>query len=201
MCSWCWALVPQWQRLVQRLPRDLRIVKLIGGLAPDTDEPMATEMRERLQATWRRIEQTVPGTRFNFAFWTSTSPRRATWPACRAVLAARAQGEEMGEAMLVAIQHAYYLQARNPSDNDTLITLAREIGLNVDVFSRALIAPSTQALLLQEIAEAETLGVDSYPSLVLAINGSRWPVPVDYNSAENMLETINWLLRESAVKA
>lgn len=162
---------------------------------------MATEMRERLQATWRRIEQTVPGTRFNFAFWTSTSPRRATWPACRAVLAARAQGEEMGEAMLVAIQHAYYLQARNPSDNDTLITLAREIGLNVDVFSRALIAPSTQALLLQEIAEAETLGVDSYPSLVLAINGSRWPVPVDYNSAENMLETINWLLRESAVKA
>lgn len=201
MCSWCWALVPQWQRLVQRLPRDLRIVKLIGGLAPDTDEPMATEMRERLQATWRRIEQTVPGTRFNFAFWTSTSPRRATWPACRAVLAARAQGEEMGEAMLVAIQHAYYLQARNPSDNDTLISLAREIGLNVDVFSRALIAPSTQALLLQEIAEAETLGVDSYPSLVLAINGSRWPVPVDYNSAENMLETINWLLRESAVKA
>lgn len=201
MCSWCWALVPQWQRLVQRLPRDLRIIKLIGGLAPDTDEPMATEMRERLQATWRRIEQTVPSTRFNFAFWTSTSPRRATWPACRAVLAARAQSEEMGEAMLVAIQHAYYLQARNPSDNDTLITLAREIGLNVDVFSRTLIAPSTQALLLQEIAEAEALGVDSYPSLVLAINGSRWPVPVDYNSAENMLETINWLLRESAVKA
>lgn len=197
MCSWCWALQPQWQRLVQQLPRDLHMIKLLGGLAPDTDEPMPSEMRERLQATWQRIEQTVPGTRFNFAFWTSTTPRRATYPACRAVIAARAQGEGWDEAMLEAIQRAYYLQARNPSDTKTLVTLAAEIGLDVDAFRCALTAPSTQALLQQEMAQAKALGVDSYPSLVLAVNGSHWPVPIDYNSAENMLETVEWLLHEA----
>lgn len=197
MCSWCWALRPQWQRLVQRLPSDLRIVKLLGGLAPDTDETMPSEMRERLQATWQRIEQTVPGTRFNFAFWTSTTPRRASYPACRAVIAARAQGEGWGEAMLEAIQRAYYLQARNPSNTNTLVSLAAEIGLDVDAFSCALKAPATQALLQQEMAQAKALSVDSYPSLVLAVNGSHWLVSIDYNSAENMRETIEWLLHEA----
>lgn len=198
MCSWCWALRPQWQRLLLQLPRDIRVVKLLGGLAPDTDEPMPEEMRERLQSTWRRIEQTVPGTHFNFDFWTKTAPRRSTWPSCRAVIAARTKGETCAEAMLDAIQRAYYQQARNPSDADTLLALAEEIGLDAGEFSRLLIAPQTQSLLQQEMAEAEALGVDSYPSLVLAIDGSRWPVPVDYTNANNMLATIEWLLEESA---
>jgi putative protein-disulfide isomerase len=198
MCSWCWALRPQWQRLLAQLPQPIRVIKLLGGLAADSDEPMPEEMRERLQATWRRIEQSVPGTRFNFDFWRNTIPRRSTWPACRAVLAARAQGEGCDEAMLEAIQRAYYQQARNPSDGDTLIALAGEIGLDVEAFALALTAPATQAQLSQEMAQAEALGVDSYPGLVLAINGSRWPVSVDYNSAGNMLATIEWLLEESA---
>lgn len=198
MCSWCWALRPQWQRLLQQLPREIRVVKLLGGLAPDTDEPMPAEMRERLQSTWRRIEQTVPGTHFNFDFWHNTSPRRATYPACRAVLAARVQGEGCDEAMLEAIQRAYYQQARNPSDTETLIALAAELGLDVDDFSTTLASKQTQALLQQEMAQAEALGVDSYPSLVLAIDGSHWPVPVDYTNADNMLATIDWLLEERA---
>lgn len=198
MCSWCWALRPQWQRLLQQLPHNIHVVKLLGGLAPDTKEPMAGEMREHLQATWRRIEQMVPGTHFNYAFWTSTTPRRATWPACRAVIAARTQGEGWDEKMLEAIQIAYYEQARNPSDNATLIALAAEIGLDVDAFTRELAAPSTQTLLQQEMTQAKALGVDSYPSLVLAINHSLWPVSIDYRSADNMLETIDWLLQESA---
>ena len=198
MCSWCWALRPQWQKLLQQLPHEIRVIKLLGGLAPDTDEPTPAAMRERLQSNWQRIEQTVPGIHFNFDFWTNTSPRRATYPSCRAVLAARAQGEGCDEAMLEAIQRAYYQQARNPSDIDTLIALAGELGLDVEDFTRALKAPQTQALLQQEMEQAEALGVDSYPSLVLAINGSRWPVPVDYNSADNMFSTIEWLLEESA---
>lgn len=196
MCSWCWALAPQWQRLLQQLPRDLHVIKLLGGLAPDTDEPMSDEMRTRLQATWQRIEQTVPGTRFNFDFWMRTTPRRATWPACRAMLAARALGTGCDEAMLEAIQRAYYQEARNPSDVNTLIELAVNLGLDADAFGRTLNAPSTQAELEREMDHAMALGVDSYPSLVLEINGSHWPVPVDYNSAENMLTTIHWLLEE-----
>lgn len=170
-------------------------MKLLGGLAPDTDEPMPQEMQERLQQTWQRIEQNVPGTRFNFDFWTKNTPRRASYPACRAVIAARAQGQE--EAMLDAIQRAYYQQARNPSDTTTLIELAHEIGLETNAFTHALEDEGTQRQLEQEMMHAEMLGVDSYPSLVMSTSGSNWPVPIDYNDAGAMLDTINWLLEES----
>jgi len=195
MCSWCWAFRPAMNKLLQMLPGTIQVKKLLGGLAPDTDEPMPEEMQQRLQQTWQRIEQSVPGTHFNFDFWTRNAPRRATYPACRAVIAARAQHRE--EAMLAAIQSAYYQQARNPSDDTTLLELASEIGLEQEAFCRALNDSATQQQLEQEMLQAEMLGVDSYPSLVLSINGSNWPVSIDYTEAKNMLETINWLLEES----
>lgn len=194
MCSWCWAFRPVLQTLQQRLPGRLGMVKLLGGLAPDTDQPMEPAMREYLQQTWRRIATQVPGTRFNHAFWQRNVPRRATYPACRAVLAAREQ--QADEAMLEAIQHAYYLQARNPSEEAVLIALATEIGLDAQRFARALESAHIQQQLQHEIAQARALGVDSYPALVLAGGDRHWPLPIDYNSADNMLANLAWLLEE-----
>ena len=195
MCSWCWAFRPTLDALLHALPADIRVKKLLGGLAADTEEPMPEEMRERLQQTWKRIEQNVPGMHFNFDFWSNNTPRRATYPACRAVLAAREQGCD--EAMLQAIQRAYYQQARNPSDTSTLMELATEIGLDTPVFGQALTSERIQQQLEAEMAEAEAIGVDSYPSLVLEVNGNRWPVPIDYINADNLLANIHWLLEEA----
>jgi putative protein-disulfide isomerase len=55
-------------------------------------------------------------------------PRRSTYAACRAVIAARRQNPGYEEKMILAIQQAYYLEARNPADSHTLIELASEIG-------------------------------------------------------------------------
>lgn len=194
MCSWCWAFRPTLDKLLQSLPSGFRLVKLLGGLAPDTHEPMPEEMRQRLQQTWRRIEQNVPGTRFNFAFWQENTPRRATYPACRAVLAAREQGRD--EAMLEAIQTAYYREARNPSDNRVLCDIAEEVGLDTGTFEQALNSERIQQQLDEEMERAAAIGVDSYPSLVLEVGEQRWPVPIDYNNSTNILANIEWLLEE-----
>ena len=93
---------------------------MLGGLAKDSDEPMPTQTRSYVIENWRRIEQTVPGTVFNYDFWQSCQPRRSTYPACRAVIAARQQGDpadKLDRAMAEAIQDAYYRRARNLSDN------------------------------------------------------------------------------------
>lgn len=194
MCSWCWGFTHTWQRLQQELPNEISIVRLLGGLAADTDIPMPIEMRDKLKATWKRIAAQIPGVEFNFDFWTLCTPRRATYPACRAVIAARQQGSAYDMAMTRAIQHAYYLQARNPSDNSALITLAEELGLDTLTFLQTLDSETTHAQLRQEIAQARHLGVDSFPSLVLEHHGSRWPIPIDYQQSQPMLELIDWLM-------
>lgn len=191
MCSWCYAFAPAWEALKAALPPGVAVQRVLGGLAPDTDQPMPQEMRDYLRATWTRIERQVPGTRFNFDFWTRCEPRRATYPACRAVIAARAQGEEHDERMTQAIQRAYYREARNPSDRDTLVQLAGELGLERDRFAAALEHTGTQRALEAEIARARGMGADSFPSLVLEHSGTLLPVPIDYTAPERMREALS----------
>ena len=49
MCSWCWGFRPVWQSLRRQLPPAVRVVRLLGGLAPDNDEPMPEAMLELIR--------------------------------------------------------------------------------------------------------------------------------------------------------
>jgi putative protein-disulfide isomerase len=155
---------------------------------------MPEDMRVQLQNTWRRIQGHVPGTDFNFAFWSRCEPRRSTYPACRAVIAARKQDSSCDEAMTLAIQQAYYQQARNPSDSSTLMALAVEIGLDKDQFIQQLESVETVQALIDEIQFAHRIGVRSFPSLVLDTGGGFWPISVEYRHPQAVLENIHGLI-------
>ena len=182
MCSWCYAFRPIWMQIQQQLPATIRVQYVLGGLAPDSDQPMPPETRAYVQSQWHKIIQSVPGTVFNFAFWEQCQPRRSTYPACRAVLLAREQGQDGEIAMIHAIQDAYYRHAQNPSDTDTLCALAQQIGLDVAVFARDLNAETTQQALLAEMALARRIGGNSFPSLFLQRDGKIRRVAHDYNA-------------------
>lgn len=193
MCSWCWAFDDARRALFERLPDGIDVQRLLGGLAPDSDQPMPVAMRDYIQHTWRAIENQLPSVRFNYDFWERCQPRRSTYPACRAVIAAREQGACYDEAMSRAIQLAYYRQARNPSDESTLLQLAVEIGLDAQRFASSLRDPQTQQQLRSEVELARRLQVTSLPGLVLARDGCNRSAPIDYHSAESMLEVITGL--------
>lgn len=190
MCSWCFGFSKVYQQLAEQLPGNVALIRLLGGLAPDTDEIMPESTRQMVQQNWRRIEQQIPGVEFNYDFWTKCQPRRATYPACRAVIAAREQGNEYDISMTRQIQQAYYRQARNPSDNETLIELAGELGLDQERFSVQLVAEHTQQRLLDEIANTRAIGVSGFPSLVLQNDDGIQSVLVNYTDVNAVLEQI-----------
>jgi putative protein-disulfide isomerase len=92
-------------------------------------------LQQKIQQTWRRIEQTVPNMQFNYDFWIINNPVRSTYPACRAVLAARQHGANYEDKMIGAIQTAYYQKAKNPSLESTLLECALEVGLDANRFA------------------------------------------------------------------
>lgn len=190
MCSWCWGFTDTYQSLVEQLPEDIKVLRLLGGLAPDSDEVMNESTKLMVQQAWQRIEQMIPGKQFNYDFWTKCQPRRATYPACRAIIAAREQGVEYDELMTRRIQQAYYQQARNPSDNDTLVELAADLGLDSKRFADQLISAETQRKLMDEISLARSMGINSFPSLVLDLDGRLESVLVNYTDVDAMLVQI-----------
>jgi putative protein-disulfide isomerase len=191
MCSWCWGFADVYEQLLQKLPAEIVIRRLLGGLAPDSEVPMPESMQAMLQQTWRRIETMIPGKQFNFEFWSKCTPRRSTYPACRAVIAAREQGEQNDPIMTRAIQQAYYQQARNPSDHETLVKLAAEIGLDAKRFASQLLDEKTHQQLLDEIDSARSIGIDSFPSLMLEQNGRFTSILANYTNMDQILNQIN----------
>ncbi len=188
MCSWCWAFKPTWAKIKSSLPDSILTQRLLGGLAADNHDKMPDELQHFLQQTWVKIMQVVPGTQFNFDFWRLCEPRRSTWPACRAVIAARQLDAGLEEAMIETIQKAYYLNAENPSDDNTLIKLAVQIGLDESEFAQRLHCPETQRALVNEIQQAAALGAEGFPSLILEESGMRQRIAYDYNDAGVVLE-------------
>ena len=191
MCSWCWGYRPVSDRLCAELPESVRLVKIVGGLAPDSDQPMPPELLEKLPQAWMRI-QGMLGTEFNFDFWTKCKPRRSTYPACRAVLAAGKQDKY--DEMVDAIQRAYYLRAMNPSDLETLEALAKELGLDNGKFVSDIRSDEIEQALQQQVRLARSSPIDGFPSLVLARDGELTTVKRDYKDHRPTLAHIDALV-------
>ncbi|USD42734.1 DsbA family protein [Vibrio sp. SCSIO 43135] len=191
MCSWCWGYKPTWSKIEQAISKDLDVVYVVGGLAPDSDVPMPLEMQTQIASYWKRIEDYL-GTQFNYDFWEKNTPRRSTYPSCRATLAARKQGKE--QTMLTAIQHAYYLQARNPSDNSVLIEVAKEAGLDQAQFKADLESSEIETELQNELALARSIGGNSFPSLFVEREGRITELRIDYQNADSTIDEVKALL-------
>ncbi len=190
MCSWCWGYRRTWDQLRARLSRQINVVNVVGGLAPDTDEPMPEEQQRTIAGYWQDVATTT-GAEFNFDFWKLCKPRRSTYPACRAVLAAGRQDAE--QAMIDAIQQAYYLRAMNPSDNEVLIALASELNLDVARFADDLVGTAIEENLRQEFALRKSMDVYSFPSLVLEVSGEHHSVEINYREFQPTLDEITRL--------
>ena len=145
------------------------------------------QTRAMVQAHWRQIESSL-GTTFNFDFWIKNQPRRDTYKACRAVIAASEQRAE--EGMIESIQKAYYLRAMNPSDPLILAGLAVELGLDRGQFVEDFESAQTETELRSQLLLRDKLMVRSFPSLVLEHDSRYTLIEHDYVNYRKPLEQI-----------
>ncbi|MEO1878959.1 MAG: DsbA family protein [Methylococcales bacterium] len=190
MCSWCYAFDAVLQALQSKLPQSIRLIKVLGGLAADSMEPMPPAMVKHIQLNWKEIERSVPHIHFNHAFWANNQAIRSTYPSCRAVLAAKQQAPDVEDKMIAQIQWAYYQNAQNPALDKTLIHCAQRIGLSVEVFLSDYHSELINKQLQQQIDFSRQLTVSSYPSLCMVINKQVWMLNIDYNDENVIIEQI-----------
>lgn len=192
MCSWCYAFRDTFAKVKKELPSNITIVNIPGGLAPHSDEPMEQDLRKYIQSIWYQIEEAV-GTKFNHDFWTKCTPKRSTYLSCQATLAAKNQNKE--EEMIFAIQTAYYLHAKNPSNEDMLVNTAKEIGLNVEKFKKDLYLEETIKSFNEKMNLRRMLNLNSFPSLALKHGKNITKIDIKYNEPEAILAKINNILK------
>ncbi|MBT3604252.1 MAG: DsbA family protein [Candidatus Latescibacteria bacterium] len=189
MCSWCWGFQPILTQVKAALPNEVQLVYVMGGLARDSDEPMPEEIQAYVKGAWRQVTAETSAS-FNFDFWEVCQPRRSTYPSCRAFYAAKAQCEDSGVLMFEAIQRAYYQEARNPSDTETLIAVAGEIGLDVDRFEVDLKSEVIEKEMQDGFQLRRSLNANEFPSLVMQNENAVSFLVRGYDAADAVLERL-----------
>ncbi|MFA7571079.1 MAG: DsbA family protein [Sulfurimonadaceae bacterium] len=194
MCSWCYAFKPILDSIKTKLSKEINLVYVCGGLAKHTDEVMPKDQQEKIKSIWKQIEQEI-GTKFNYDFWEKNTPQRATYLACQALILARQNNKE--EAMLEAIQKAYYQKALNPSKTEVLAKLAHEIGLDKKHFETHLNTQETQQLLEGDLNLRRKLGVRVFPTLLLKYKKESYPIGINFNDSAKIVEQIEDLSKNT----
>jgi putative protein-disulfide isomerase len=194
MCSWCYAFSRTLDAVAGYFPAEAGLRYVMGGLAPDSNKSMPPPTRQYVQNAWRAV-QARTGAAFNFDFWERCEPRRSTYPSCRAVIAAGLQDEATIPAMVTAIQTAYYQQARNPSDESTLVELANEIGLDAARFADELHSPLVEQRLQADFQFKNRLGVQGFPTLILEMNGHYYGLAIGYVEPETLQPRLEMVMQ------
>ena len=95
-----------------------------------------------------------------------------------------------------AVQKAYYQQARNPSETETLLELAGEIGLDESRFAAELRSPETEQRLQDQFSLRRRLGIRQFPSLVLGAGNKNTLITKGYSDFDTvMAELVSALCR------
>jgi putative protein-disulfide isomerase len=92
--------------------------------------------------------------------------------------------------MINAIQQAYYLNAQNPSNEDVLIKIANDLGLDTERFKKDLRSTKVNETLLNEINLAQSISNKGFPSLVLNTDDKLKRINIDYLDANYIINQI-----------
>ena len=197
MCAWCYGFQPELEKFLDNHP-SIEVDWIMGGLAPDTKQPMNENLKQTISFYWYEIENKTQVT-FNHDYWKLNTPYRSTYLACRAVISAENLVVKSAQKMVKAIQSAYYLEAKNPSLEETLIGCAGSIGLDETLFLDVLHSEETEQKFQQHLNMTRSLQVSGYPALMYVdSNNQTHTLALGFCEAKELEERFNGI-RESVI--
>lgn len=198
MCSWCWGFRPVLEQVDQEYP-ELERVMVLGGLRGGDEEPMSDDLAAMIRNAWLRIEEST-GQKFNHDLWELHRPLATTWPACRAVLAARLLDPKAEWAFMVAMFGAYFTRALDPSSRETHLLIAEEQGFDREVYLGILESEQVETTLQTDLRTTQRFGITGFPSVVLSIEGNNYVISPGYQPVEGLRRAINAVYEKTNIE-
>jgi putative protein-disulfide isomerase len=198
MCSWCYGFGPELAGLREGLP-DLPVHVVLGGLRPNTVQPLDPALRATLKTHWASVEE-----RTGLPFRADALDRPGfvydTEPACRAVVVARMLAPEAHLEVFTAIQRGFYAEGKDVTQETVLAELAcdalEKAGSGVDTMSflAAFRSDATIAVTRNDFMQVKQWGVAGFPTLVLERDGRLDLVTSGYMAMPALVDALQALV-------
>ncbi len=193
MCSWCWGFSPQIDLITSWFGKRLPIQMVMGGLRVGTTEAMSDEMRTYVRGAWEGVAERT-GQPFDFSFFERDGFVYDTEPACRAVVTIRELRPELTLKFFQNAQKAFYADGRDTTAKDTLVELAREVGVEPSLFLSSFESEEIRQKAGADFLSGIKTGVTGYPTLVAKSDEARHLVSAGYRDMSDQIPILEaWL--------
>ena len=192
MCSWCYGVAPELNKVVDQLEDGVELQLLMGGLRPYNTQTVK-ELGSFLKEHWEHVEE-KSGQAFGYGILEDSTILYDTEPPSRAVLIIRKMKPEKEYAFFKAVQKAFYLDNQDMNQVATYLPLVEAIGINAEVFRKAFESEEMKAAVRRDFETAAEMGVRGFPTIILKKGEQYHLIANGYAKSETMLATIKELL-------
>ena len=189
------------EKLKENYGENLKIALMLGGLRPETTEPITTELREEILHHWHMVHEKT-GQNFNFDNPMPDGFIYNTEPASRAVIAISEINPECTLPYFKSIQEAFYCERKNVAEVTVLKDLACGFSIDPDEFMDHFVSENVKNKTLSHFQHTRQAEVRGFPTLVISAERSFKMLANGYRPFDDIRREIdNWLSENSLNEA
>ncbi len=191
MCSWCYGIAPQWQKVYEHYKETAEIEIIMGGLRPYHNVPM-TEMKDFLAEHWQQVNK-VTNQKFSYGILDDASLVYDTEPPCRATAIVRQIAPDQAVPFFELIQEDFYAENKYLGSADAYTESLEALDIPVAAFAEAFESDTWKEQIKQDFQKSRTLGVNSFPTILVEKEGRVSVVAKGYSTSEQIMMRIDGL--------
>ncbi len=197
MCSWCWGFSPAMEAIREAYHDRMKIALVLGGLRPGETAQMTATARDEILHHWHAVHARTEQP-FKFEHALPDGFVYDTEPACRAVITVSGIEPKLIFPLFKSIQHAFYAEGRDVTQEAVLTELANELGVDATVFHHAFNSEAAHAKTQTHFRQARQAAVSGFPTLILQLGEQLHPISNGCLPLATVREAIEFALKTDA---
>lgn len=178
LCCWSWAMLPHWQKLLEKFDGTLSATYKMAGLLPSwnnfTDSINSIRTPAQMGPEWMHAKE-ITGANIDPSIWISDPPA-SSFPACIAVKCMELQSKNAADHYLYLLREAVMVKCRNIARTDVLLELAglvskRLPSFDLFTFREDLLGQRGRDAFRIDWQEAKYKGITRLPTLIFRSTG------------------------------
>lgn len=207
MCSWCWGISPTVKNIEQYCAKEnLNFLLTVGGLRAGGGDEWNSDFRSFLKNEWQHVAS-VTGQPFGFKILEKPYFNYDTEFSCRAVVAVKSiLNGQVGSTQraldfYARIQEKFYVEGDDPKEPSFYSSICEGLGIDYKVFANKFKSDEIRISTEEDFARARSLGVRSFPTLLIELQGGVYALGSGFVTTDVILEKIEYFMSTKALNA
>jgi len=193
MCSWCWGISENIEKLKNKYSDKLEFELVMGGLRSGGGDPWNDQMKEFLRHHWMQVNA-VSGQPFNYDLLAWDEFNYDTEPACRAVRIIRDMAPALEFDFYREIQYKFYVDNEDPKRSDFYRSICAKLKIPFKAFRPLFLSSVYCDIVKEDFKRAMDYGVRGFPTVLLETKDKHTAICTGFATFEQMCDRIEIVL-------